>query len=45
MPQAGLSDAPTIILRVKGSDLTLYHSDPARREEIRSKVKVDAKVF
>jgi hypothetical protein len=45
MPQAGLSDAPTIILRVKGSDLTLYHSDPARRDEIRAKVKVDAKVF
>ncbi len=40
-----LSDAPTIVLRVKGSDLAVYHSDPARREEIRAKVKVDARVF
>ena len=40
-----LSDAPTIVLRVKGSDLAVYHSDPARRDEIRAKVKVDARVF
>jgi hypothetical protein len=42
---AGLSDAITITLRVKGSDLAVYHADPARRSEIREKVKADAKVF
>lgn len=41
----GLSDSITIILRVKGSDLSIYHSDKTRREEILEKVKVDAKVF
>ena len=35
----------TITVRVKGSDLAMYHSDPARRAEIREKVKADAKVF
>ena len=42
---AGLSDSITIILRVKGSDLAVYHSDKAKRDEILQKVKVDAKVF
>lgn len=42
---AGLSDAITITLRVKGSDLAVYHADPARRTEISQKVKADAKVF
>jgi hypothetical protein len=42
---AGLSDSITIILRVKGSDLSTYHSDKTRRDEILEKVKVDAKVF
>lgn len=42
---AGLSDSITIILRVKGSDLAIYHSDKTKREEILDKVKVDAKVF
>jgi hypothetical protein len=41
----GLSDSITIILRVKGSDLSIYHSDKTKREEILDKVKVDAKVF
>jgi hypothetical protein len=41
----GLSDSMTIILRVKGSDLALYHSDKSKRDEILQKVKVDAKVF
>ncbi|HET7218301.1 MAG TPA: hypothetical protein VFJ02_09635 [Vicinamibacterales bacterium] len=41
----GLSDTVTITVKVKGSDLTVYHADPARRSEIREKVKADAKVF
>jgi hypothetical protein len=41
----GLSDTVTITVRVKGSDLAVYHADPARRAEIREKVKADAKVF
>jgi hypothetical protein len=44
-PPSGLSESITIILRVKGSDLSVYHADPARRAEIREKVKVDARVF
>jgi hypothetical protein len=42
---AGLADSITIILRVKGSDLAIYHSDKSKRDEILAKVKVDAKVF
>jgi hypothetical protein len=42
---AGLSDAITITLRVKGSDLAIYQADPSRRGEIREKVKTDARVF
>jgi hypothetical protein len=42
---AGLSDAITITLRVRGSDLSIYQSDPTRRNEIREKVKSDARVF
>jgi hypothetical protein len=42
---SGLSDSITIILRVKGSDLAVYHADPTKRDEIREKVKADAKVF
>ncbi len=45
MPPAGLSDLITIVLRVKGSDLAVYHADPARRDEIRQRVKVEARVF
>jgi hypothetical protein len=41
----GLSDPTTIILRVKGSDLAIYHADPARRDEIRQKVKSEARLF
>ena len=41
----GLSDTVTITVKVKGADLTIYHADPARRAEIREKVKADAKVF
>ncbi len=41
----GLSDSITIILRVKGSDLAVYHADKTRRDEILQRVKVDAKVF
>ncbi|HEY7498683.1 MAG TPA: hypothetical protein VH740_09225 [Vicinamibacterales bacterium] len=44
-PSQGLADTVTITVRVKGSDLATYHSDPARRDEIRQKVKLDAKVF
>lgn len=36
-------DASTIQLRVKGSDLAIYHADRSRRGEIRAKVEV--KVF
>jgi hypothetical protein len=41
----GLSDPTTIILRVKGSDLAIYHAEPPRRDEIRQKVKSEARVF
>jgi hypothetical protein len=44
-PQQGVGDTVTITVRVKGSDLAIYHGDAARREEIREKVKADAKVF
>jgi hypothetical protein len=45
MPQPGLSDLITIVLRVKGSDLSIFHADPTKREEIRQRVKVEARVF
>ena len=45
MPQPGLSDLITIVLRVKGSDLSIYHADPTKRDEIRQRVKVEARVF
>jgi hypothetical protein len=45
MPQPGLSDLITIVMRVKGSDLSIYHADPAKRDEIRQRVKVEARVF
>jgi hypothetical protein len=45
MSPAGLPDSITIILRVKGSDLAIYHADKERREEILKKVKTDARVF
>ena len=35
----GLSDTVTITVKVKGSDLTVYHAEPARRAEIRRKWK------
>jgi hypothetical protein len=41
----GLSDTVTITVKVKGSDLTVYHADPTRRAEIRERVKADARVF
>jgi hypothetical protein len=44
-PQQGLSDTVTITVRVKGSDLAIYHADATKRAEIRDKVKADAKVF
>ena len=44
-PLQGLQETTTITVRVKGADLAIYHSDPARRAEIREKVKADAKVF
>lgn len=44
-PLQGLQESTTITVRVQGSDLAIYHSDPARRAEIREKVKNDAKVF
>ena len=43
--QAGLSELITIVLRVKGSDLAIYHADPTKRDEIRQRVKVEARVF
>jgi hypothetical protein len=43
LANSGLYDAPTIILRVKGSDLSIHAAEPGRREEIRK--KVDVKVF
>jgi len=45
MSPIGLSDSITIILRAKGSDLAVYHSDKTKRDEILQKVKADAKVF
>jgi len=45
MPPAGLTDLITIVLRVRGSDLSVYQADPARRDEIRQKVKAEARVF
>lgn len=45
MLQPGLSDVITIVMRVKGSDLSLYHADPTKRDEIRQRVKVEARVF
>jgi hypothetical protein len=45
MPSPGLSDLITIVLRVKGSDLSVYHADPTKRDEIRQRVKVEARVF
>jgi hypothetical protein len=45
MPPAGLSDVITIVLSVRSSDLSIYQADPARRDEIRKKVKADARVF
>jgi hypothetical protein len=45
MPAAGLSDLITIVMRVKGSDLSIYHADPTKRDEIRQRVKVEARVF
>lgn len=44
-PQQGLQESTTITVRVKGTDLAIYHSDPARRAEIWEKVRADAKVF
>jgi hypothetical protein len=44
-PLQGLQETTTVTVRVKGADLALYHSDPARRAEIREKVKADVKVF
>ncbi len=43
--QAGLSELITIVLRVKGSDLSIYHADPTKRDEIRQRVKMEARVF
>ena len=41
-----LSDSVTITLRVKGSDLAMYHAGgDAIRAEIRAKVKAEAQVF
>jgi hypothetical protein len=42
---SGLSDLITIVMRVRGSDLALYHSDPSKRDEIRERVKAEARVF
>ena len=44
-PLQGVQETTTVIVRVKGSDLAIYHSDQARRAEIRQKVKADVKVF
>jgi hypothetical protein len=33
-------DMVTIVIRVKGSDLALYHSDPSKRAEVRGRVQV-----
>jgi hypothetical protein len=45
LPPSGLSDLITIVMRVKGSDLSLYHSDSSKRDEIRERVKAEARVF
>jgi hypothetical protein len=45
LPQAALSDLITIVMRVKGSDLSVYQADPSRRDEIRERVKTEARVF
>jgi hypothetical protein len=45
MPPAGLSDLITIVMRVKGSDLSVYQADPTKRDEIRERVKTEARVF
>ena len=45
MSPAGLSDLITIVMRIKGSDLSVYHADPTKRDEIRQRVKVEARVF
>ncbi len=44
-PQQGLQESTTITVRVKGTDLAIYHGDQSRRAEIREKVRADAKVF
>jgi hypothetical protein len=44
-PLQGLQESTTVIVRVKGADLAIYHSDQSRRGEIREKVKNEAKVF
>ena len=38
-----LFDVATIVLRVKGSDLSIYMADKTKRAEVRQ--KVDVKVF
>jgi hypothetical protein len=45
IPPAGLSDLITIVMRVKGSDLSVYQADPSKRDEIRERVKTEARVF
>jgi hypothetical protein len=45
MPPAGLSDLITIVLRVRGSDLTVYQADRSKQDEIRQRVKAEARVF
>ncbi|MET0212177.1 MAG: hypothetical protein ABW292_04200 [Vicinamibacterales bacterium] len=45
MPPAGLSDLITIVMRVKGSDLSVYQADPTKRDEIRERVRTEARVF
>jgi hypothetical protein len=42
---AGLSDVITIILSVRGRDLSVYQADPTKRDEIRQRVKTEARVF
>jgi hypothetical protein len=42
---AGLSDLITIVMRVKGSDLSVYQADPSKRDEIRERVRTEARVF
>ena len=45
IPPAGLSDLITIVMRVKGSDLSVYQADPSKRDEIRARVRTEARVF